>query len=148
MKYLVLLADREKAKLFTVNLGKIEEQKEIFDNSVPQNVKAKKIDYGRDDKIFRHIEQHLHYHLQLIAKETKDFIKGKNIQFIILGGHEELLPKMKAHLTYPLNKLVIGKLITELNIPVNDVLVLSKKLASELNLKLAQKKRKTRQIVR
>lgn len=127
MKYLVLLADREKARLITVNLGKIEEQKEIFDDSVPQNVKAKKIDYGRDDKIFRHIEQHLHYHLQFIAKETKEFIKGKNIQFIILGGHEELLPKMKAHLTYPLNKMVKGNFITELNIPLADVLKMLKK---------------------
>lgn len=126
MKYLVLLADREKARLFTVNFGKIEEQKEIFDNNVPQNVKAKKIDYGRDDKIFRHIEQHLHYHLMLIAETAREFIKGKNINFIILGGHKELLPKMKAHLTYPLNKMVLGEFVTELNIPLAEALKLLK----------------------
>ncbi len=148
MRYLVLLADREKAIMFTVNGGKIEDQKVIIDGNVPQNVKAKKIDYGRDDKIFRHIEQHLHYHLQYIAKETQVFTKGKNISFIILGGHGELIPKMRAHLLYPLNKLVKGKFITELNIPINDVLIHSGKIADEINQKLTKRIRKTRQIIR
>lgn len=132
-KYLVLLVDREKARLFTVRLGKIEEHKDIFNGGeVPQNVKAKKIDYGREDKIFRHIEQHLHYHLQMIAKKTREFVQGKNINFIILGGHKELLPKMKKHLLYPLNKMVQGKFITELNIPLADILKHSKKLVTEI----------------
>ncbi|MBI2314484.1 hypothetical protein HYU93_00265 [Candidatus Daviesbacteria bacterium] len=148
MRYLVLLADREKAILLIVSEGKLLEQKTIFDGEVPQNVKAKKIDYGRDDKIFRHIEQHLHYHLQYIAKETQVFIKGKNISFIILGGHEELIPKMRVHLLYPLNKMVKGKFITELNIPINDVLIHSGKIADEINQKLTKRMRKTRQIIR
>lgn len=133
-KYLILLVDRKKARLFTVHLGKIEEHKEVFNASVPQNVKAKKIDYGRDDKIFRHIEQHLHYHLQLIAKTTKEFAQGKNIHFIILGGHKELLPKIKAHLLYPLNKMVLGEFVTELNIPESEVLKHSKKIAANIRL--------------
>ncbi|MCL4417156.1 MAG: hypothetical protein M1365_10730 [Actinobacteria bacterium] len=128
-KYLVLLADREKARLFTVHLGKIAEQKDFFNKGeVPQNVKAKKIDYGREDKIFRHIEQHLHYHLQMIAKKTREFIQGKNIRFIILGGHKEMLPKIKKHLLYPANKMVKGKFVTELNIPLADILKHSKKI--------------------
>lgn len=131
-KYLYILADREKAVFFTVYRGKITDKKEIFDNSVPQNVKAKKIDWGRDDKIFRHIEQHLHYHLQYIAKEALEFSKGKGIDFIIIGGHEELIPKMQAHLLYPLNKRVAGKFITELNIPLNKILQLGKKFAARL----------------
>ncbi len=128
-RYLVLLADREKARMFIVKEGKIEEQKEVLDNSVPQNVKAKKIDFGRDDKIFRHIEQHLHYHLQLIAQAALEFSKGKGISFIILGGHKELIPKMKSHLLYPLNKMVKGEFVTELNIPLAQAL---KKLTEEV----------------
>lgn len=131
-KYLVLLVDREKARLFTVHFGKIEEHKDIFDGEVPQNVKAKKIDYGREDKIFRHIEDHLHRHLQNIAGKTKEFVKGKNTHFIILGGHIEMIPKMKKHLLYPLNKIVLGEFVTELNIPLNKVLLHSKKIAQKI----------------
>lgn len=133
-KYLVLLADRKKAIFFTVNSGKIEERKEIVNDNVPQNVKAKKIDWGRDDKIFRHIEQHLHYHLKLIAKEVLEFAKGKHIRFLILGGHKELIPKIKAHLLYPLNKIVKGEFVTELNIPLNKVLLHSKKVTAQIGV--------------
>jgi len=68
----------------------------------------------------------------MIAKKTREFVQGKNIRFIILGGHKELLPKMKKHLLYPLNKMVQGKFITELNIPLADVLIRSKRVAAKL----------------
>ena len=132
-RYLSLLVDREKARLFTVHLGKIEEQKDILIELVPQNVKAKKIDWGRDDKIFRHIEDHLHRHLQLIAKAAKDFLKNKGIQLVIVGGDAEMIPKIKKHLLYPLDKMVRGQFITELNIPLSGLLRHSKKIASYIN---------------
>lgn len=121
-KHLVLLADRRKAIFFTVEFGRVQEKKEISNDDVPQNVKAKKIDWGRDDKIFRHIEQHLHYHLKAVSEAALDFAKNKNINFVMLGGHEELIPKIKKHLKYPLNKIVKGKFITELNIPIDKLL--------------------------
>lgn len=121
-KYLVLLVDREKAILFTVRLGKIEERKEIFVGQVPQRVKAKTINLGRTDKIMRHIEYHLNEHLKLVAKETREFIKDKNVKFIIIGSHHELFHKIKKHLKYPLNKMILGEFVTELNIPLSKIL--------------------------
>lgn len=135
-RYLVLLADRAKARMFTVYLGKIEDRQDIFSGEVPQNVKAKKTDYGRDDKIFRHIEQHLYYYLKKVAKATQEFCRGKRIYFIILGSHKYLLPKIKHILPYPLNKMVLGEFVTELNIPLNKVLIHSKKVATEVNRRL------------
>lgn len=132
-KYLILLSDREKARLFTVHLGRIEEEKQVFDESVPQNVKAKKIDWGRDDKIFRHIEQHLHRHLEFIAKAVSEFAKGKDVHFIILGGHKEIIPKMKTHLSYPLNKMVKGEFVADLDLSADEVLIKSKKIARSVS---------------
>lgn len=94
----------------------------------------KKIDWGRDDKIFRHIEDHLHRHLQLVAKATKDFSKSKDIRFVIVGGHAQMIPKIKKHLPYPLDKMVRGQFITELNIPLSEVLRHSKKIASQISI--------------
>jgi len=135
-KYLVLLVDRAKARMFTVHLGEIEEHKDIFNGKVPQRVKAKKTDYGRDDKIPRHIEDDLRRHLELLASEAKEFLKGKKSHFIILGSHKEMLPKIKQTLPYPLNKMVAGEFVTELNVPLSRVLSLSKKIASQINQKL------------
>lgn len=132
-KYLVLLMDREKARIFTVHLGKIEEHTDIFDGIVPQRVKAKKVDWARDDKIFRHIEDHLHRHLQLLAQKTAEFFKNKNVHFIVIGGHPELLEKIKKYLPYPLNKKVSGEFVTELNIPLNEVFLRSKKIAQNVD---------------
>ncbi len=140
-KYLVLLVDREKARLFTVHLGKIEEHKDIFNGQVPQRVRAKTINFGRTDKIMRDIEGHLHRHLQLIAKATKEFVNGKNIRFIIVGGHHELIPKIKKHLRYPLNKMVLGEFISELNIPLSTVLQHSKKIAVKINQRLSKRQK-------
>ncbi|MCL4354653.1 hypothetical protein M1349_04280 [Patescibacteria group bacterium] len=128
-KYLVLLVDREKARLFTVHLGKIEEYSEIFDASVPQKVRANEQDfYGRSDKIFRHIEDHLNRHLKLIASRVADFVKGKDISFIVVGGHKDLFKKMGKHLNKNLQKKLDGTFVTELNIPINDVFLLSKEV--------------------
>ena len=130
--YLVLLVDREKARMFTVHFGKIEEQKEIFNGKVPQNVKHGDNTWDSQDKIFRHIEDHLSRHLKLIANAAESFVKNNNVSFILLGGHKEMFPKIKRHLLYPLNKMVAGEFVTELNISLNEVLKLSKKMAERL----------------
>ena len=133
-KYLVLLVDRKKARLFTVHLGEIEEQKEFIDGRVPQNVRANERDfYGRSDKIFRHIEDHLHRHLQLIAEAVSAFIREHDGSFLIIGGHKELVPKVKKHLPPPVQKMVLGEFVTELNIPLKDIFLHSKKIAENID---------------
>lgn len=131
-KYLVLLIDRKKAQMFTVHLGQIEEHTDVFDGQVPQKVKHGDDTWDAQDKIFRHIEDHLHRHLKLIAHATSEFVKDKNVHFIILGGHKELFTKVKNHLPDHLRKMVLGEFVTELNIPLNTVFLKSKKIVEEL----------------
>ena len=132
-RYLVIAADHKKATVFTVNLGEIEEKIEIVDDQVPQRVKVKKVDYNKDNIIFRHIEDHLHRHLKLIAEKAGHFASGKEIDFIIVAGHKELLNKIKQHLLYPLDKKPVSELVTDVNIPLNEILIKSKEVAVEFN---------------
>lgn len=129
-RYMVILADREKARLFTVYLGEIEEHRDFVDNIVPQKVKAKKDQTSRDDKIFRHIEDHLRQHLKLISQAASSFARDKNISFLIIGGHKEMISKIKKGLPLRLKKIVKGEFVTELNIPIVDIYLKSKKIAS------------------
>lgn len=132
-RYMVLVADREKAKIFTVHLGELKEHKEIIDETVPQKVKSGDDTWDQQNKIFRHIENHLHRHLQLITKTAGEFLKNNPVSFIIIGGHKEMIPKIRKHLKYPLNKLVRGQFITELNIPLNEIFLKSKKVAAQIS---------------
>ncbi|MBI2599908.1 hypothetical protein HYW43_03245, partial [Candidatus Daviesbacteria bacterium] len=109
---------------------------------------AKTINWGRYDKIPRHIEDHLDKHLKQISQTAYDFAIDKNIHFIILGGNQEIIPKIRKHLHYPLNKMVLGEFVTQLNIPLNEVLIHSKKIATKINQRLAGAKRETRQMIR
>lgn len=131
-KYLVLLVDREKARLFTVHLGNIEEHREISNSIVPQRVRQINKAWMRQDKIFRHIEDHLHRHFELIFNWTCEFVKKNNVGFIIIGTHEELLPRIKKQLPKMLSKLVVGFFTTEVNVPLNKVFLQSKKIAEKI----------------
>lgn len=129
--YLVILADRKKARLFTVHLGAVEEHKDVFDAQVPQKVKRGDDTWDQQNKIQRHIEDHLHRHLKIIAQETHEFVKNYPVSFIIVGGNKDIIPKVKKHLKYPLNRLVLGDFVTELNLPLNEIFLKSKEIASQ-----------------
>lgn len=59
-RYLFVVADREKADIFTLRQGEVEKYMEIVDQSVPQKVKSNKEEnYARNSRILRHIQVHL-----------------------------------------------------------------------------------------
>lgn len=104
-------------------------------DNVPQKVKHGDDTWDQQNKITRHIEDHLHRHLKLITDEVNVFLKDFPAQFIIIGGHKDTIPKIKKHLTHPLNKMVRGEFVTELNLPLNDIFLASKKIAEQANEK-------------
>ena len=103
-KYLVLLVDRKRARMFTMSNGVVEADEELIINDVPQKVKHGDDTWDAQNKIFRHIEDHLHRHLTLIAQNTASYAKKNNINRVIIGSHKPLFSKIKKHLPYPLNK--------------------------------------------
>ena len=121
-KYLLLLVDRQHAKLFIIADGRIIEEKKVEKDNVPQNVKHGDDTWDAQDKIFRHIEQHLHRHLHHVAVEATTFIKEKNVTGILIGGHKPLFAKVESHLQYPFSKKVFGTFVTELKVPNNIIL--------------------------
>lgn len=128
--YLVVLADREKAKYFTVNLGKIQESGAVFDDFVPQYVRAGGEVAGRDGKIYRHINDHLHRHFSLIGTEVKKFVKNYRPSFLVIGGHSEHWELIRRHLPYPLGRMVRGVFSADLDEPIGQLLRKSKRIAA------------------
>ena len=120
--YMVLLADRKRAQMFMLSNGVVGYSKEFINEHVPQKVKHGDDTWDAQDKIMRHIEDHLHRHLQHVAKVADTFAKKNHISGLIIGGHKELFGKIRKHLSYPLNKKMKGTFVTELKAPFNEVL--------------------------
>lgn len=131
--YLVLLVDRKKTVMFMLLDGMaVERYQEFSVNDVPQNVRTNEENfYGRSDKIFRHIEDHLHRHLKRVAETVALFVDREKITGVFLGGHGQLFKKIKKHLPLNLSRKVKGTFVTELNIPFNDILRKSKQIIKE-----------------
>ena len=133
--YMVLLVDRQKAKMFTLVDGAVGMVEEFKDGHVPQKVKHGDDTWDAQNKIFRHIEDHLHKHLVLISRKAAAFAKKNNITAVVIGSHKPLFSKIEKHLPYPLSQKIKGRFITELKAPFNEILNRAKLLVSQIELK-------------
>lgn len=134
-KYMVLLVDREKARMFTVEQGEIAEQSEFSSNYVPQNKQATGRDgnAGRSDIMTRHTNELLKRHIDNACKAASKFASTKDIDFLIIGGHSEIFAKVAKSLPLNLRDKLAGSFVTEINIPLNDILIKSKEIAEVVN---------------
>ncbi len=115
-KYLLMLIDRENTKFLLVCDNHLIAEKKVEKDYVPQKVKHGDDTWDSQDKIFRHIEDHLHRHLKHSASEAAQFVKGVGIHGILIGGHKPLFSKVNQHLPASLSKKVIGNFVTELKV--------------------------------
>jgi peptide chain release factor subunit 1 len=99
-RYAVALVDKEKARLFSVFLGEIEET-DAFRDFVP----GKHDQGGRSQARYqRHHEAHVRWHLKRTARRLAELLRRRRFDRLILAGPEEatselrrLLPRVLAH---------------------------------------------------
>lgn len=137
-KYLFILIDREKARLFIMSQGIIENAVEVIDKSVPQNVHQnarEDMHNDREQKINRHIQDHLHRHFHTIVQKVQQFVGHNSITGVIIGGHKNLFQGFEAALPKDLHKIIVGEFITELAVNGNDLVKKSKKIIEGIDKK-------------
>lgn len=118
--------------MFILRKGVVKQDEEIIIDNVPQKVKHGDDTWDAQDKIFRHIEDHLHRHLKLVAQKVSSFVKKKRIDGIVIGGHKPLFAKIEKHLQYPLSRKVKGTFVTELKAPFGQILKRAKHAIKEI----------------
>lgn len=106
--FLLVLIDRTAGKVVEVNLLQEEASSKIIKSDVPQRILARGDNMGREDKILRHIEDHLHRHLEKIVVEVKKFEKNYPDGLIVLCAQRGLIGKFKRLLPKSLQSKVIG----------------------------------------
>lgn len=120
--YMVLLVDREHAKMFTLLNGAVLLLKEMKADYVPKTVKHVGDVRDARDQASRHVELFLNKHLTRVGKEAELFATENNIEVVLIGTHKPLFGKVKKNLPEALMKKVRQEFVTELKGPFGEIL--------------------------
>lgn len=118
-RYGVLVADSRNAHLFSLYLGDFEEYPDVLiQDEVPDQVSAKKsmtvssagVYSGMgDQRIQRHIEDHVHRHYKHVAKRCFEVFKREGLDRLIVAAPDEgEISRLKDHLHSDLQRRWVG----------------------------------------
>jgi peptide subunit release factor 1 (eRF1) len=117
-RYAVALVDRRHARLFSVFLGAIEEQR-AFQDFVP----------GQDDRSGlseprkqHHLDTHVHWHLKHVARELADLHRRRPFDRLIIAGPEEAASGLRSVLPRALAHRVAAVIPGEMNATTQEIL--------------------------
>jgi peptide subunit release factor 1 (eRF1) len=109
-RYAVALVDKEKARLFTVYLGEIEEEDRIVDF-----VPGKTDEGGPSQANYqRHHEAHVHRHLKRVAEQLATLLRTHPFDRLVLAGPEEATSELRRLLSRPLQARLAGIIPAEI----------------------------------
>ncbi|HVZ58590.1 MAG TPA: hypothetical protein VG935_02455 [Patescibacteria group bacterium] len=133
--YFILLADRKQAIYFLVTGRAVMKKDILLDPSVPQRVKHGDDTWDAQDKIYRHIEDHLHRHLTKVADNAKKFVDGEKFDGVVIGGHKQLFSKLIEHLPPKISQQVVATFTAELKVPDNAILEKAESVIRSVEMK-------------
>src|SRR5579883_3017540 len=109
-RYAVALVDKEKARLFTVYLGEIEEHALVVDP-----VPGKHDEGGWSQANYqRHHEAHVYWHLKRVADELSALLRRRPFDRLVLAGPEEATSELRRLLPRPLRQRLVATFPAEL----------------------------------
>ena len=123
-KYGVLLIDREKAQIYSIYLGEINEYLAAFISDVPSKVNFKSQAVLRERKLYGRLEEKLHHFFKLVNDRTMELFKEKKFDYLILAGRKEIIPNFLNYLHSYLRSRHIGNIDAE---PDSNISLISNK---------------------
>jgi peptide chain release factor subunit 1 len=129
-RYGVVLADREKARLFTVYLGEIEEHLEAFAEADVTHIKSSGMDHLRSQmNIERKADEHAHWHLKRVADLMSRLAQKHEFDRLVLAGQAEVTSELSGLLPKALRTRVVRQMPMPMH--VSDAYVLAETLKVE-----------------
>lgn len=107
-RYAVLLVDKEAARIFVMHLGELVEYGEVHTPGVPGRHKKGGWFALAQSHYNRHIDHHVLLHLKDVRRELDSFMKGKEIDMLVMGGSEEAVLKSRGLLPRALADRIVG----------------------------------------
>jgi peptide subunit release factor 1 (eRF1) len=117
-RYVVALVDKARARLFTIHLGAVEEQQQMFED-IPQ-----KHDQGgmSQNRLQRQHEEHVHWHLKDVVERLERLARERDIDRLILAGPVEPVSELRGMLPRALADRLIDVVTLEVIASEEDIL--------------------------
>lgn len=145
-RYCVILTDRQKARLFKVYLGTIEEIKEFFAPNDVKRVKSTPSDTLRSQPQYeRTTDLHALWHLKNIAEKMAEIGQGGEFDRLVLAGPNEISRELYNVLPETLRKRVVG--FKNLPVYAKDHEVLEQTLEFEEAVERANERQRVRDLI-
>lgn len=117
-RYLVLLIDKQTARIFVTHMGEITEYRDLIDEIVPHP----KAGGQQAEKYQRHHEMHVLWHVKHAIEVAEKLFARERCHWLVIGGPQETLAELRQHLPKALSERLAGEIMVRLDAPLNDIL--------------------------
>jgi peptide subunit release factor 1 (eRF1) len=112
-KYGVILLNREKAQIYSIYLGEVNQYLAAFISDVPSKVNFRSQAAFREKKILGRLEERLNHFFKQVNDRAMELFKEKRFDYLILAGRKETIPKFTRYLHSYLQSNCIGNIDAE-----------------------------------
>lgn len=130
--YLVIVADKEHAKCFTLHDDQLAFELPLLSDDVPQKMKGRSFE-ERQDIIDRHIRKLLIKHFEHVADEARHLGEPEEFAGVIIGSHDQLFKDIEEALPKELREKVVGHFNAKASAPFNELLEKSQEIIRTLD---------------
>lgn len=117
----IVLLDKNKARIFEVFLGEIEEHP-VLTGDVSRGVKAGGWKGYEENHIQRHLTEEIHRHFRQISEALLGLLNQHHFEELILGGHQNEFAEFERELHPSLKEKIVARLDLDLHISKDEVL--------------------------
>ncbi len=121
IRYGILIIDREKAQIYSMYLGEINEYLGAFISDVPPKVNFKRQAALKEKNILSRIEEKLHHFFKVIDENTLDLLRKGKFDNLVLAGRKDLLSQFKNYMHSFIQQRYIGDILAEPDDPPHEI---------------------------
>ncbi len=130
-RYAIVVVDKQEARLFTVWLGEIEEQREMFSARRKRFKQTAKDNRMSQPSLQRREDEHVNLHLKSVAGALDSLASERAFDRLVLGGSHELLTALQSHFSKRLQEMVASKTPLPIDTTEHDVLQITMEVAEK-----------------
>ena len=121
-RYVIVLVDKESARIFVVRLGEIVEYGEVHTPDVPGRHKKGGWFALSQNHYERHIKFHVGLHLNDVVKKLDSFMAGEEISGLLIGGPDEAAVMTRDMLSPAVGGKIVGSFQSEMLASSDEIL--------------------------
>ncbi|MEA2015793.1 MAG: hypothetical protein U9O59_03660 [Actinomycetota bacterium] len=134
-KYGILMIDREKAQIYSIYLGELNEYLGAFISDVPSKVNYRSQAVLREKKLTGRLEEKLHHFFKMLNENVMALFREKKFDYLILSGRKEIIPGFKNYMHSYLKSVYIGSIDEEPDSKISTITGKAKRVIEDFESK-------------